>query len=208
MSAVDSVADLLDEGARATRSVLEEGMRAGRSMFRALTADPGSQARRVVDQASGLLRRQRRCDCDVPPPCWMPVQLADVVSHVCPGAEARIRFRITNCAMEGRQFTTKSSGAGAGLVSVAPPALFLGPFERGELTATFSWGDDAEEEREALVWVHGCRTYVMRWIVRASDRGCATVHEVTIEDCPDLVHHWYDHFYCARPCFGTAATHG
>jgi hypothetical protein len=24
--------------------------------------------------------------------------------------------------------------------------------------------------------------------------------EVEIEDCPDLIHHWYDHFYCERPC--------
>ena len=24
--------------------------------------------------------------------------------------------------------------------------------------------------------------------------------ELTVEDCPDLVHHWYDHFYCPRPC--------
>jgi hypothetical protein len=24
-----------------------------------------------------------------------------------------------------------------------------------------------------------------------------------VEDCPDLLHHWYDHFYCNRPC-----THG
>jgi len=26
--------------------------------------------------------------------------------------------------------------------------------------------------------------------------------DIEIEDCPDLIHHWYDHFYCPRPCLG------
>jgi hypothetical protein len=25
-------------------------------------------------------------------------------------------------------------------------------------------------------------------------------NEVEINDCPDMIHHWYDHFYCHRHC--------
>jgi hypothetical protein len=31
---------------------------------------------------------------------------------------------------------------------------------------------------------------------------------VVVNDDPDYVLHWYDHFYVARPCFGAATTPG
>jgi hypothetical protein len=30
---------------------------------------------------------------------------------------------------------------------------------------------------------------------------------VEVEDCPDLIHHWYDHFYCDRPCTDRKPNH-
>jgi hypothetical protein len=29
-----------------------------------------------------------------------------------------------------------------------------------------------------------------------------------VEDCPDLIHHWYDHFYCPRPCIEERSNRG
>ena len=58
---------------------------------------------------------------------------------------------------------------------------------------------------EVLLWVVGCNTHYLRWIVEPADGISSSCHEVEIDDCPDFVHHWYDHFYCDRPCFAGKA---
>ena len=100
-------------------------------------------------------------------------------------------------------------GPDAGLVTVTPANLTIAPFEHGLFTATMSVppGADHHWRAHVLLWVHGCREHVVRWEVRTDERGCGTHHEVRVEDCPDYVHHWYDHFYCERPC-GAAVEHG
>jgi len=60
-----------------------------------------------------------------------------------------------------------------------------------------------------LVWIRGCVDHVVRWTVKSSRRGSDCCHELEIDDCPDYVHHWYDHFYCPRPCrHGNRVIHG
>jgi len=61
-------------------------------------------------------------------------------------------------------------------------------------------GTASGERFDALVWVDGCRQHFLRWVVSVGGAGIDTSHEIAIADCPDYRHHWYDHFYCPRPC--------
>jgi len=142
--------------------------------------------------------------CRIPEPCWMPEDLGAVESRVCPGGRAVLRLAIENCDGRGRRFVVTATGAAAGRVSLAPTGLALGPKERGVVTATLGVPAEAPEcaEHEALVWVIGCNRHFVHWRVRVEARGASTCHELGVSDCPDYVHHWYDHFYCRRPCFG------
>jgi hypothetical protein len=137
--------------------------------------------------------------CKIPPPCWVPRELTAVSSHVCPGATATLRFRVTNSGMDARTITVEADQN----ASVNPPSLQLGPYQRGWVTVSYTVPATAAgncESTEILVFVHGCKSYYLRWTVQTSKRGCDCCHEIEIEDCQDLVHHWYDHFYCQRPC--------
>jgi len=74
--------------------------------------------------------------------------------------------------------------------------------ERGEITVSYviPAGSPEAEKTELLIWVRGCRLYFLRWTVTVGLIGASSCYEVDVKDCPDLVHHWYDHFYCPRPC--------
>lgn len=144
---------------------------------------------------------QQNC-CDIPEPCWMPQSAGEVVSHVCPGSTATLKIEITNCDRTGRVITVSAAGSAAGSVSIQPTSLALGPKERGTVTATLKVPPDATDGQEfdALIWVRGCKEHYLRWTVSVGSQGGACCHEVGIDDCPDYIHHWYDHFYCPRPC--------
>lgn len=166
------------------------------------------QGRRTTGLVSTLQRAMPRvpmagrgCGCDIPPPCWMPRELGEVRSHVCAGGTATLRVRVTNCGASPRKVAVEAKPASAG-VTIDPSSLALGPLERGVVVASLAIPAKAGlgEEQEALIWVRGCRDHVLRWTVRVASRGGDCCHEIEVEDCPDLIHHWYDHFYCERPC--------
>ncbi len=141
------------------------------------------------------------CGCKIPPPCWMPRSAGCVVSHVCPGSPATLRIRVTNCGPMAR--TISFDDAGKSQVTFQPGKLTLGPMETGAVTATLAVSSSQDEggEQSALVWIRGCVEHYIRWTVKTVKRGAvACCHEISVEDCPDFIHHWYDHFYCARPC--------
>jgi hypothetical protein len=138
------------------------------------------------------------CGCDIPPPCWAPKPMGCVESGVCPGATATVRIHVTNCGATARTMTFQAVGLG---VTFAPASLALGPMERGRVVATVTLPADAElgSTREVLVWVRGCHDHYLRWTLHAWSSGECGCEEVHVSDCPDYVHHWYDHFYCNRP---------
>lgn len=158
---------------------------------------------RLVESARAMAPRlgsSAACCCEIPPPCWLPKPLGDVTSNVCPGGKAIVRFRVTNCGIDKR--TVEFEAEPKSGVTWSPTKLSLGSMERA--TASASVEVPAEtgsgEERELLLWVRGCNDHYVRWTVRAASRGGDSCHEVEVDDCPDFVHHWYDHFYCNRPC--------
>lgn len=154
------------------------------------------------DQLEDLGRRvprpAHRCGCEIPPPCWMPQPLPEVTSHICPGSTAILRVRVTNCGLGTRTIEVM----GGPHVDVDGSPLSLGPFDSGTvvLRTTLPGDADRDDAVDRTIWIKGCREHYLHWRVRADRRCDSSVHEIHVEDCPDLVHHWYDHFFCAHPC--------
>ena len=82
-------------------------------------------------------------------------------------------------------------------------SFFLGPKERRTVTATFTMPTERKDV-DLLIWVRGCSDYYMRWTITSAATSKACCYEVDVIDEPDYVDHWYDHFYCPKPCKGGA----
>jgi hypothetical protein len=138
--------------------------------------------------------------CEIPPPCWVPRSLGECVSHVCPCQTACIRLVLTNCDAGSRR-VIRVEAAGPH-VKVSPAKLVLEPLERASVEIRILVPAETKpgEKLESVVRIYGCREYYLRWVVSVGTIGFNSHHEIEVEDCPDLIHHWYDHFYCHRPC--------
>jgi len=206
MNQFTRAAQPLAEAAGRINNLMDQTMRLGLDLMESLNqvrasmmsgmAQPGGIARMM-----GGLRAGSRCGCDIPPPCWMPVSLGELTSFICPGGVATLRLRVTNCSDRPRQVSVDAKQPNLP-VTVTPAVLTLGPQERGvfTLTAPVPTSATAGQESEALIWVRGCKEHYLRWTVQAATRGGDCCHEMDVDDCPDLIHHWYDHFYCQRSC--------
>lgn len=192
----------LNDSMKALADLVNQGTKVGIDIFDSLT---GSDPSKIIHDASKLLSRYAGaiggCDCEIPPPCWMPRPLGDVCSHGCAGNVAKVRFIITNCAMALRQVEVITLAKSAAL-TITPAQITLGPMERGVITASYTFPASAKpgEAGEILLWVRGCRLYYLRWDLKVTKKCGDTAVDVKVKDCPDLIHHWYDHFYCPRPC--------
>ena len=138
--------------------------------------------------------------CTVPPPCWMPKMLGDISSYACGCSTVTVKIEVTNCDRVARTFSIRSDGVEG--VKVAPESVNLNPMRRGTIEVSFKLPDEIDEgtEYETLLWIEGCNQHVLRWTIVAGKSGMDSTHEVKVSDCPDYRHHWYDHFYCNRPC--------
>jgi len=202
--------DLIEQGARLSIDLLTSLSRsdpmAAMGQLQGELQNQMQQMRRMMGGLFPTTMPQRQmgggCGCQIPPPCWAPQSLGEVTSHVCPGAAATIRLRITNCGPVQRAVKIEAVGKTAG-VTVTPAGLTIGPMERAVVVASVNVPADAPsgQEQEILLWVRGCQNHYLRWTVNVAARGISCCHEVEVSDCPDLVHHWYDHFYCGRQCF-------
>jgi hypothetical protein len=139
--------------------------------------------------------------CEIPPPCWAPQPLGTVTTRACPGTKAVVRLDIANTDMVGRTIDVKTTGGSA---TATPAALVLGPLEEGLVVVSYDVPPtDADgTTRKLIVWVDGCQRHYLRWTVVSTCQGQDCCAEVGVEDGPDLIHHWYDHFYCQRDCPG------
>lgn len=187
--------------AEAIGDLVMQGTRIGLDLLETLAGSSMTDLKRTMMKAMPSMQSRCACGCHIPPPCWAPVCVGEVTSHVCPGASASIRIRVTNCDIAPNTIRIEAAGQGSG-VTVTPDSLTLGPMERGvsvvSLTVPATAGSGDVLER--LIWIRGCRQHYLRWTVKTSSRGADACHEIEIDDCNDQVHHWYDHFYCPRPC--------
>lgn len=170
---------LINDGGRLLLDSLSQGMRRGIQAF------------------DSMRDRRAGCCCEIPPPCWYPRPAGKVRSHVCCGGRATLCIRVTNCGV--RPATIKLEASGPAGVEIEPATLELGPMERGTATAKLEL---TGREADRLIWVRGCYDHYIRWTLCETKRGGDACHEIEIEDCPEYIHHWYDHFYCERPCPG------
>jgi hypothetical protein len=175
-----------------------------------LLGSSGEMANDLLRNALGAVGSPRlgipwnKSCCDIPEPCWMPQPLGEFTCRVCSGSAATIRLRVTNEDIRPRTMIALASGPAAGQVTFAPSSLPLGPKERGNITASLIVPATATEGEafELILWLRGCRDYYLRWIVTAGSRTGCCAHEISVCDGPDNILHWYDHFYCPRPCLG------
>ena len=164
------------------------------------------QGRRTTGLVSALQRAMPRMPmagrgCGCAPAPLLDARRSSGRSGATSAPEAAtLRLRVTNCEASPRKVAFQAARPAG--VTLDPPALALGPLERRVVVASLTIPAKAGigEEQEALIWVRGCQDHVVRWTVRVASRAGDSCHEVDVEDCPDLVHHWYDHFYCERPC--------
>ena len=191
----------------ALMNLLNAQMRLGADLFESLTGRTAPSLRDVRSMGAMLGRGTGGCEpgrgaCAIPAPCWTPQSLGECTSHVAQCRTACVRLVITNCDRVQRTITARVAGANEGKVTLSPPSLTLGPQERGTISACVTIPDDAKsgERTEALLWVRGCKEHYLRWTVSVGTLGLGSCHEVDVCDCPDYVHHWYDHFHCVRPC--------
>jgi hypothetical protein len=140
-------------------------------------------------------RQPSACGCEIPPPCWYPRHAGDVRSYACAEHEARLRVRVHNGAPQAATFTVECDTADG--IEIDEATFQLGPMERKTVVIKLTAG---EHERDHLVWVRGCYDHYIRWTVGGSCRCGDACHEIDVADAPDYLHHWYDHFYCHRPC--------
>jgi hypothetical protein len=139
------------------------------------------------------------CGCEIPPPCWVPQPLGDRTTEACAGSKAVLRLHITNCGFKGRTIQVAATNKA---VKVAPASLALGPLEDGVVVLSLDVPEGATQgqTQKTLVFVRGCKDHYLRWTVEVAGPSASCSTDLELEDCPDLVHHWYDHFYCQRPC--------
>ena len=207
MKTTDSNVQSTTETMEAIRDWIEQGARISLDLLETLRPRRGSALCRTLGSIAGQFPTGASCSCRIPPPCWAPQPAGEVFSRVCPGGTATIRLRVTNCGVQAR---TIRATVNMPNVSVDPSELTLGPMERDVFTATANLPatSKADVEREILLWIHGCHDHYLRWTLQVASRITDCYQEVDIEDCPDLIHHWYDHFYCVRPCYSRASKEG
>src|SRR5258707_11124281 len=122
----------LSETVEAMSDVIRQGIRVGMDLFESISRNQSvTTASEILRKVAPQLPQPVSCGCRIPPPCWMPRALGDVVSHVCPGGTATIRIQVTNCTFAPRDIKLEPAGKPGEQIKVEPSSLSLGPMERG-----------------------------------------------------------------------------
>lgn len=197
-------------------SGVEEGLKSlvnaqwlvGKELLRLFT-DVGGTALQGV---GGMRRPGAEGCCSVPEPCWMPLSLGELHCQIKPGDSASVCLVVTNGDFRPHDVQFVASGRSAALVSFSQASAVLGPKERIAVSATLTVPRDGKPaadcrgiDHEVLLWVRGCRNHYLRLSIDEVAQCKPCCHEVAVNDDPDYVLHWYDHFYLPRPCFGAVA---
>ena len=179
-------------------------------------AENGTSARALGDAIAGLLDAPSRAaaafagalarsgsrGCEIPPPCWEPRPAGSCRLSIPPGGAATIRVHVLNCEWSRRVVGMTALGKLAGWMTFQPTTLLLDPHERATFLVTVRVPDKANPGQvlSGPLIVRGCLDHYARIEVRVAECAAGACCDITIEDCQDHVHHWYDHFYCPRPC--------
>ncbi len=142
--------------------------------------------------------------CEIPPPCWEPQPVGTCRLQVAPGGTASIRVHVSNCGWTRQVVQLTAVGRIAALMTFTPTAVIVGPQERANLLVTIHVPPTARAGASVTgpLLIRGCRDHFARVEITVADcvTGNCNCCDVSVNDCADQVHHWYDHFYCPRPC--------
>jgi hypothetical protein len=185
---------------KAAGCLLDASADVSTSLLNLLSGVPGTLGG-AVSWAANAIPGGNCGPCHIPPPCWMPRMLHQVVSYGVAGDEASLTFTITNESMATRSIKIFTTTPMVGL-SLTSTVVSLAAMARTEVTITYTIpaGTTANPGTEILLWIQGCRLHFQRWIVKLGTISADTDKEVCVKDGPENLHHWYDHFYCPHPC--------
>lgn len=153
--------------------------------------------------ANTLVQRARTGGCEIPAPCWEPQLAGTCTICVAPGGTAMIRVHLSNCGWDRQVVMITALGKIASWLTFMPTSIAMEPMERNLMLVKMQVPDNVKVgfSQTVPIIIRGCRDHYIR--VDVTVASCPSVLnccDVLVEDCPDNVHHWYDHFYCARPC--------
>jgi hypothetical protein len=87
-------------------------------------------------------------------------------------------------------------------MTFTPTTLILDAMERATILVTVQAPKTAQlgQHFSGPLIVRGCLDHFARVDITIADCAGSNCCDIDVADCQDQVHHWYDHFYCARPC--------
>lgn len=175
------------------------GSRAFADALAALLGAPTQLASALTSSSSPL---RSSSGCEIPPPCWEPRPIGRCTMVLPPGGSGLVRVRVENCGWSHQLVGITAGGHLAGWLSFEPTTLVLGPQEHASFRVVVRAPDGAKPGAGVAgpLLIRGCRDHFAQLAVRVGDCAQAPCCDLVVRDCPDHVHHWYDHFYCPRPC--------
>ncbi len=187
--------------------------------FTALLGAPAQMAATLAGSLAGAASGLGSPGCAIPPPCWEPRPAGRCTLVLPPGCTGTIRVHVANCGWSRRVVRLTAAGRLAAWTKLEPTAQVVDPQSRVTFVARIRVPEDVKPGETLMgpLLVRGCVDHFVRVEVIVAEEGGRALCEVAIEDCADSIHHWYDHFYCPRPCrpstrkdeaYGKDAAHG
>ena len=156
----------------------------------------------VAAALAGAFGARQSEGCEIPPPCWEPRPAGACRLVLTPDGTGLIRVLVSNCGWARQVVGITGLGKLAGWLTLQPTTLVLDAQERATFSVTVRppKGIKPGQNLVGTILVRGCRDHAIKVEVKIRECATQTCCDVSVEDCPDHIHHWYDHFYCPRPC--------
>jgi hypothetical protein len=157
---------------------------------------------RMAATLAGAATQRRAHGCEIPPPCWLPREAGSCHMTLTPGGVGTLRIDVTNCGWSRQVVGLGATGNLAGWLTLTPTMVVIEPQETATLVATVDVPASMKPgvQLSGLLLVRGCVDHAVRIRVSVAECAQCVVCRIAIQDCADHIHHWYDHFYCPRPC--------
>jgi hypothetical protein len=178
-----------------------DGSTGTRALGDTLTALLDAPGRLATGLASALAQR-RSPGCEIPPPCCEPRPAGTCCLEIPPGCKGTLRLHVSNCNWSRQVVAITAMGKLAGWMTFQPTTQMINPQEQATFVVTVQVpnGEKPGQTVSGPLLVRGCLDHFVRVEVRVVECAGRTCCDIAVEDCQDQVHHWYDHFYCPRPC--------
>jgi hypothetical protein len=157
---------------------------------------------RAASAFAGTLGQRATPGCEIPPPCWEPRPAGTCCLMLAPGSVATVRIHVSNCGWDRHIVGITALGKIAGWMKFEPTTMILGPQERAAFVVTLKVPDNIKPglSLSGPILVRGCVDHFVRVDLTIAECAGVTCCDLAVRDCQDQIHHWYDHFYCPRPC--------